>query len=79
MIKQNKTPPTVCILTGVIMLTPIWLTPICSAYCQKEENMKKRTTLILIFVLCIASLTATAIVTAMQISLDSPASLPSDI
>ncbi|MFT6267525.1 MAG: hypothetical protein ACJAVV_000323 [Alphaproteobacteria bacterium] len=29
--------------------------------------------------LCIIALTATAVVTAMQISLDAPASLPSDI
>ncbi|MFT4653363.1 MAG: hypothetical protein ACJA0G_002503 [Kangiellaceae bacterium] len=41
-------------------------------------NKQKRRTLILIG-LCIAALMATAVVTAMQISLDAPASLPSDI
>lgn len=42
--------------------------------------MNKRTTRKIILIgLCVAALTATAVVTAMQISLDAPASLPSDI
>ena len=42
--------------------------------------MKKQTTLKLIFSgLCLIGLIAVATVSAMQISLDAPASLPSDI
>jgi hypothetical protein len=42
--------------------------------------MNKRTRHKFILIgLCIAALGATAVVTAMQISLDAPASLPSDI
>jgi len=42
--------------------------------------MKRPTKLILLLAgLCLSGLIATAAVTAMQISLDAPASLPSDI
>gem|GEM_PF-3231099 len=41
-------------------------------------NKQTRRKLILIG-LCLAALTAAGVVTAVQISLDSPASLPSDI
>lgn len=43
---------------------------------KKANNTLKK---LLLAVLCIGILGATAVVTAMQISLDSPASLPSDI
>jgi hypothetical protein len=41
--------------------------------------MKKKRTRILIAALCVGILTVATVVTAMQISLDAPASLPSDI
>lgn len=41
---------------------------------KKSKNLK-----IILLALCLTSLIAAAVVTASQISLDTPASLPSDI